>query len=417
MIDALLISIRFHDGRYHGSGEWPPSPARLFQALVAGAARGEVLSRQAEEAFEWLESLDAPAIVAPRVYAGQSFTNYVPNNDLDAVGGDPSRIGKIRAGKIIRPRTFDRAVALVYAWTFAQDAEAVRHAGEISAIADNLYQLGRGVDMAWATAEIVDDQEAEARLRAHGGIRFRPGEPGDGAAHACPCPGSLQSLKTRFTAMRGRFKTVGLGKKVERTFVQPPRSKFGRVCYNSPSTFLLFEIMKAGAFAPQPLDCTVALTEKIRNLAARRLQSSSWRQNDPKRENRIESVFVGRDAKEADKARRIRITPLPSIGHTQAERSMRRVLVTVPPDCCIDADDVAWAFAGLALDFDPVTGEVADDSAELVLGRRSRDACALRRRKSRAGASVAHCHAGSLAERRATANRSFPNPPGLARRR
>jgi CRISPR-associated protein Csb2 len=36
----LVITIHLHDGRYHGMGEWRPSPARLFQALVAGAAQG-----------------------------------------------------------------------------------------------------------------------------------------------------------------------------------------------------------------------------------------------------------------------------------------------------------------------------------------------------------------------------------------
>ena len=101
---ALLISVRFHDGRYHGSGEWPPSPARLFQALVAGAARGEASPSDVAQAFKWLEGLDAPAIAAPAAYAGRGFKTFVPNNDLDAVGGDPARIGEIRAGKIIRPQ-------------------------------------------------------------------------------------------------------------------------------------------------------------------------------------------------------------------------------------------------------------------------------------------------------------------------
>lgn len=32
--DALCISVTFLTGRYHGE-EWPPSPARLYQALVA----------------------------------------------------------------------------------------------------------------------------------------------------------------------------------------------------------------------------------------------------------------------------------------------------------------------------------------------------------------------------------------------
>src|SRR5262245_8663365 len=114
---ALLISIHFQDGRYHGSGDWPPSPARLFQALVAGAARGEMLSSHVVGALKWLEGLDAPRIAAPSAYVGQSFKTFVPNNDLDAVGGDPAWIGKIRAAKIIRPRTFNANAELLYAWT------------------------------------------------------------------------------------------------------------------------------------------------------------------------------------------------------------------------------------------------------------------------------------------------------------
>src|SRR5262249_40444127 len=93
---------------------------------------------------------------------------------------------------------------------------------------------------------------------------------------------------------------------------------------------------------------------------------SNWRRGDPKREDSIEKVFIGRDAKEADKAQRVRTTPLPSIGHAQTERSIRRVLVAVPPDCPIAIGAVAWAFSGLALNFDSETGEVLEDGAELV---------------------------------------------------
>src|SRR5579871_519402 len=90
---ALLVSVRFHDGRYHGMGDWPPSPARLFQALVAGAARGQTLPDEVVTALTWLERLAAPFITAPSAVAGRSFRNFVPNNDLDAVGGDPVRTG------------------------------------------------------------------------------------------------------------------------------------------------------------------------------------------------------------------------------------------------------------------------------------------------------------------------------------
>ena len=37
---ALVVAVRFLEGRYHGADGWPPGPGRLFQALMAGAARG-----------------------------------------------------------------------------------------------------------------------------------------------------------------------------------------------------------------------------------------------------------------------------------------------------------------------------------------------------------------------------------------
>jgi len=365
VVDTLLISVRFHGGRYHGSGEWPPSPARLFQAMVAGAARGENLSEHAARAFEWLEILEAPVIAGPPAYPGQPFRNFVPNNDLDAVGGDPARIGEIRAAKTVRPHIFDAAVPLLYAWTFEPSIDAGRQARVICEIAEDLYQLGRGVDMAWATGEVVDEREAESRLCGNESMLWRPNKSGNGAMLSSPRSGSLASLTARFKAMRGRFKTVGTGRKTSQLFAQAPKPDFRQVPYNSPSVFLLFEIRNADGFAPQPLERAVALTEKVRDLAVKRLKASAWRRYDPKREALADKIFVGRDSQEGDKARRIRIAPLPSIGHAQTERSIRRVLVAVPPDCPIATGDIAWAFSGLPL-ADPETGEVRDDTAELV---------------------------------------------------
>jgi CRISPR-associated protein Csb2 len=356
---VLLISVRFHDGRYHGSGDWPPSPARLFQALVAGAARGEKLSGQVVEALEWLERLNAPPIAAPTAYAGSSFNTYVPNNDLDAVGGCIERIQDIKAAKTIRPRLFDAAIPLLYAWRFEDGADAERHARTICQVAQDLYQLGRGVDMAWAIGDIVaDEAEVEARLRAHGGRLWHPNEGGSGNTLLCPHPGSLTSLMERFEKMGKRFKTIDKGSR--QLFSQAPKPNFRPVPYNSPDTFLLFEIKKGDAFVPQPLDRIVAITEKIRDLAAQRLKTSTWHSEDAKRDVCIEKVFIGRNAKDADKARRIRITPLPSIGHAQTERSIRRVLVTVPPDCPIAADDIAWAFSGVVVGSNKETGEIVE---------------------------------------------------------
>jgi CRISPR-associated protein Csb2 len=93
----------------------------------------------------------------------------VPYNDLDAVGGDLRRVGKIRVPKLIRPLLFHADAPLLYLWTFEETPEAHQYAPRICAVAERLYQLGRGVDMAWACGAVLDDGEAAARLAAHHG--------------------------------------------------------------------------------------------------------------------------------------------------------------------------------------------------------------------------------------------------------
>src|ERR1700678_4467698 len=99
----LLLTVRFLDDRYHGlldrggPPEWPPSPFRLFQALVAGVARrgelvdGEEVSSNTTftpigQALGWLQQLTRdhpPIIIAPKSKTGQAITRFVPNNDGD----------------------------------------------------------------------------------------------------------------------------------------------------------------------------------------------------------------------------------------------------------------------------------------------------------------------------------------------
>jgi CRISPR-associated protein Csb2 len=90
-------------------------------------------------------------------------------------------------------------------------------------------------------------------------------------------------------------------------------------------------------FARWPLARTVALTTMIRDGAAAFLAKHL-----PDKTALIERVLVGRDATEADKAARVRILPLPSVGHAHADHSIRRVLVEVPPNCPISPGDIEW---------------------------------------------------------------------------
>lgn len=369
---ALLISVRFHDGRYHGAGNWPPAPSRLFQALVAAAAQPGLDS--ARDALNWLERLDAPVIAAPAKHDGQPVSLFVPNNDLDApkFGGDIRNIAKVRtATKRIRPRLFDASIPLIYVWRFDGEDTPAKC---VCRIADGLYQLGRGVDMAWADAEVLDEAAAEAKLVKHPGVIYRPSESTDssgGTVLDCPEQGSLESLIERHKAGGQRFRRVNEGRSVRTEFANAPKPRLRSVAYNSPPTRLLFELRRTtdtgSPFAAWPLKNAASLVTKLRNSAVDRFKN--LHRPAPFDEGTVGKVLIGRDATEADKALRVRIVPLPSIGHPHADRGIRRVLVEVPPDCPIRADDLAWTFAGLPvkpLDVDESTGELLSSPVELV---------------------------------------------------
>ena len=83
----LRVSVTFLDPAFHGSGdqgrpEWPPSPLRMFHALIAAAARRYAPSvpDRIVESLQWLEAQAPPVIVAPGVRKGLARGVAVPNN-------------------------------------------------------------------------------------------------------------------------------------------------------------------------------------------------------------------------------------------------------------------------------------------------------------------------------------------------
>jgi CRISPR-associated protein Csb2 len=359
-MSTLVLHVRLHDGRYHGEGDWPPSPARLFQALVAGAGLGSPLGDAEKEALEWLEKQEAPLVAAPHAWQPpRGVLYFMPNNDSDSIGGDPVRMAKIRtATKVFRPRFFDRAVPFVYAWPLAGEAGDDSRARAICSLAEGLYQLGRGIDMAWAWGQILDDCELDDLLARHPGCVDRPSTRNGSRTLACPCPGSLESLERRHQAFGDRFRYMKNGKAVKVVFRRPPRPRFQQVSYNSPPSCQLYELRSLtaeAALAPWPLARVSALVVGLRDGAMERLMRAL-----PARKPDIERVLVGRKpdgTNHGPSEDRVRIIPLASIGHVHADREVRRVLVEVPPTCPLRADDVRWAFSALDV-VDIRTGEI-----------------------------------------------------------
>ncbi|MBV5273381.1 MAG: type I-U CRISPR-associated protein Cas5/Cas6 [Lamprocystis purpurea] len=362
MAQALVISVRLFEGRYHGAGDWPPAPARVFQALISGSAIGDKLPDEFRAGLAWLEGLPVPLIAAPRSRSGQRYTNYVPNNDLDHVGGDPKLIGKIRDGKLIRPQLFNAEIPLIFCWLFDSGHPDSRNAQVICKAAKQIYQLGCGIDMAWAWAEVLSEDDLEARLTGYVGTLFRPTPYGQGVLLDCPIIGSLTSLETRYAANLKRFSRSLVGNKVNMLLTQAPKPYFRSVVYNSRPFRRLFEIRASAAGAPfagWSQERTADLVARLRDTAASVLTKALPEQNAL-----IERRLIGRDATGRDIASRIRIIPLPSIGHAHVDRGIRRVLLEVPTGCEIAGEDIAWAFSGLLVNqsVDINTGEVLEET-------------------------------------------------------
>ncbi len=343
---ALVISVRFYENLYHGAGGWPPAPARLFQALLSGSACGATIPDRTLDALEWLERLRAPIVAAPCSVLGSGWTNYVPNNDLDArlsKRKPPSMaeaVAAIRTPKKVRPVLLESEPPLLYVWFFDG---AGAQAGEVCQAAHDLLWLGWGIDQAWGEAHVTDSADTETRLFEYDGVVYCPSEGGGDRAFLCPQPGSLRSLTDRYSATLNRFPIGGTNRKPTRAFVQPPRPHFGLVVYDAPPRRMVFALRAGDArssFAPWPLAGAARLVERVRDAAAGRLRN---RMAD--RRGEIERYLIGRGATDRDKARRVRIVPVPSVGHSHADMAIRRLAVDVPQACPMRFDDLHWAFA------------------------------------------------------------------------
>src|SRR5262249_48674905 len=155
----LVITIRFLSDRYHGrtdigrTPEWPPSPLRLYQAILAGAAgrwHDPAIRDREFSAFEWFQNLEAPlGIIAPPFQHGRPLLKYVPENLSDV---DPEK----RDAKCSRPTLFCGEPRLMYYWEC--DPNQQQPARVIADCARHCRALGWGIDMAIGDGAIVESE-------------------------------------------------------------------------------------------------------------------------------------------------------------------------------------------------------------------------------------------------------------------
>lgn len=336
MTRHLCISVTLLDQLFHGKGdgdepEWPPSPMRLFQAMVAGArtgCRGLAWDGHRAAAFQWLARQEPPLIIAPQGSPASRCVYFVPNNDGDKVFERQDRL----TSKVAQPHRLLDGETIHYVWPIheGKDSLAATYAEVICKEARHMLALGWGIDQAACDGRILNGAEVAALP----GRRWRPWSAtgSGGRVWRIPRDGSLEDLEKSYISFAGRIEGMNY---------RPPErpSRFDRVCYRASATmpprfYAAFELPEGVAFRQEATSQVAAM---LRSLACACAKADSH--DFP---GGPETYVAGHVAeKKGDTPSRFSYLPLPTIGHEHADGMIRRLLVAEPYGG--DASHARWA--------------------------------------------------------------------------
>lgn len=356
MIQNLCITIRFLQPfpLFHGRGdagrpEWPPSPMRLFQALVNAASlrtRGQPLAAEVRQALQTIESIQ-PQIFAPRAIASAvGHRAYVPHNQTDLVtaawhrGNLDASIASHRIEKDYRPmriETLDDGLpTLCYLYPFdAIEIEMDELLQAIRPSVRSITHLGWGIDQVVADATFIDSSIPQSS-----GERWVP-SPAGGRRLRTHRRGSLDALMKR----HGQFLT----RLQEGWTPVPPLTdndvehvRYRRDTDPLPRPCVVFKLVDENDdTAPYAHDKLIHISGMVRHLAIKKMK-----QNPPTDLRGIDAgdwvraYVAGHQSQEEKNAgaphSQFSYIPLPSIGHQHTDPAIRRVMIVAP------IGDEAW---------------------------------------------------------------------------
>ena len=310
-ISATFLDPTFHGQKDRGEAEWPPSPLRLFQALVAGCSyHDRTLSDEAVEAFRWLERQRPPVIVAPETVLGRTYRLFVPNNDGDRV---PERQERL-TGKTVRPQYLLEGQTVHYLWAIEDDSRPNHHVKVLCWRARHMMALGWGVDMVVGNGRVLDNKEAErftgVRWKPWSGVRF-PDQPG----LRVPTGGSEQDLRDAYQSfLHGDYR--------------PPLA-FDTTAYLPatvlpPRPYAAFELRNRNAWAVFRQEDTCLVAAMLRHGACEAAK------RDTHHFPGGSEVYVAGHLTGQGTPPRFSYLPLPSIGHLKSDGAIRRVVIAEP---------------------------------------------------------------------------------------
>jgi CRISPR-associated protein Csb2 len=189
----MNICVRFLKD-YHGA-EFPPAPARLFQALVNGLYDQRNVDAKVA-VLSWLEQLPAPEILAsPANHEFSSLVNYQPDNDDNYLPDEHGIIHERSGGQSLVRYILPPDGVVIYRWP---DICECPDGFTLRQLVKSLRFLGRTEDLVLASVAIRDTELA-AGLR-----HFYPSTQGVLSLLA-PQKGFWDACRLRYPRQRSKF--------------------------------------------------------------------------------------------------------------------------------------------------------------------------------------------------------------------
>jgi CRISPR-associated protein Csb2 len=327
----FCISVTLLDLFFHGKGdrdepEWPPSPMRVFQALVAGSRAGcreRDWSDTKAAAFRWLEQRDPPQIIAPEAKQATAYILYVPNNDGDKKFERWDRL----TSKVARPHKFvscdngaDQKQTLHYLWSIPENEwlTAQSHVEILCREGRYLMALGWGIDQAVGTGKIFTSAEIESLTgqRWQPWFQHRPGQ----RTLRIPTRNSLDALEQVHKSFLNRVNGRQFNPSLK--FSQYSSVMYLNAFALPPRSYAVFEFPDGVGFRQEESNEVAAMLRSLACELAKR---------DTHGFPGGSHVYVAGHVNGAKRTPpRFSYMPLPTIGHQYVDGMIRRVLIAEP---------------------------------------------------------------------------------------
>ncbi len=328
MGDYLCVTVQWVTDRYHGvqsdgeTPEWPPSPFRLFQTLLASGLRTGS-KNDVSATLQWFEKNPTPEIIAANTEIGTTRNHFVPDND-NSLSHRRSSFRKFHPSIFLGESPHQ--VSVHYLWDV--QTMGTLPFRELTNLVNCIGCFGWAVDFAFARALFATSAEVSDIK----GTRWTPRPQVLPSADALRVPraGSLSDLHYAysknvcriidFTERRGTIRPKIFDRVVYTNSARP----LGRPCQ-------LFSLRTTtGELSREPQAKLMHVAGMVRHAAIAAMRACPP-PGAPDPAKWIETSAAGH-RNGNDNHHQFSYVPLPSIGHPHADCDIRRVMIVAPFD-------------------------------------------------------------------------------------